>query len=76
MGIQSFTGLFDPRMIRGTVDLQYCTDLQYYCINTDLQFCTDLRKFTYTVEYGYRILWYFCRHPGVENCENSLVLYP
>ena len=21
--IQSFTGLFDPRMIRGTVDLQY-----------------------------------------------------
>ena len=45
--IQSFTGLFDPRMIRGTADLQYCTDLQYCA---DLQYCTDLRNFTYAVE--------------------------
>ena len=34
--IQSFTGLFDPRMIRGIADLQYCT---------------DLRNFTYAVEH-------------------------
>ena len=39
--IQSFTCLFDPRMIRGTADLQYCTDLQYL---------TYLRNFTYAVE--------------------------
>ena len=46
--IQTFTGLFDPHMIRGAADLQYCTDL-HYC--TDLQYCTDLRNFTYAVEY-------------------------